>query len=389
MLLFSFAIFFNLVTCLPSISGKRAASNLIVSKVPDHVRPYVVRAYALDGYRVGSQIYRFPVTGPSSDYAFTLISTAAPASTSLGVLPHVSSLLIHFSWYKTPTDDYETHASHYENFYCLKGRYALWASKDNITSGRILTPGDYGAVPHDTTHTFQLLDPFVELVGVIQPGGFEDLFYFLANANYSSSTSSPFPQGNFTDPGGDPSLITTLESYDVYADLAFSPPMDFGANGATEEGAIWHDGTNTLGKDATTPFFVAKGYGPKYLAGNKDSSYAIVEPFITSQQSDGNFTQGTMTLSKPIAGTEPTIYSLPGHTALEVVDGLVSVEVGGFGGHTALSVGDVVFVPANTSFSFWGESVYSKVLYVGAGRDTLDARIMQGAREWDSATWPQ
>ncbi|KAG9200983.1 hypothetical protein G6514_006363 [Epicoccum nigrum] len=373
MLLTTFALLINLVTCLPSISDiheKQTASDLIVNKVPDHARPYIVRAYALDGYRVGSQIYRFPVTGPSSDYAFTLISTAAPASTSLGVLPH-------------------THASHYENFYCLRGRYALWASKDNVTSGRILTPGDYGAVPHDTTHTFQLLDPFVELVGVIQPGGFEDLFYFLANANYSSSTNSPFPQGNFSDPGGDPSLITKLESYDVYADLAFSPPMNFGANGATEEDAIWHNGTNTLGKDATTPFFVAKGYGPKYLAGNKDSSYAIVEPFITSQQSNGNFTQGTITLSKPIAGTEPTTYSLPGHTALEVVDGLVNVEVSGFSGQTVLSIGDVIFVPGNTSFSFWGDSAYSKVLYVGAGRDTLDARIIQGAEEWISVTWPQ
>jgi hypothetical protein len=109
MLLLTFALLINLVTCLPSVSDiheKQATSDLIVSKVPDHVRPYIVRAYALDGYRVGSQIYRFPVTGPSSDYAFTLISTAAPASTSLGVLPHVSSLLIHFSWYEKLTDDY-------------------------------------------------------------------------------------------------------------------------------------------------------------------------------------------------------------------------------------------------------------------------------------------
>lgn len=184
-------------------------------------------------------------------------------------------------------------------------------------------------------------------------------------------------------------MITTLEGYDVYAKLAFSPPMNFGANGATEEDAIWHDGNNELGKNSQTPYFVAKGYGPRYLAGDRASSYAIVEPFVASQQSDGNFTEGTITLSKPVAGSQPTTYSLPGHTALEVVDGLVSVEVGGFKGHTALSVGDVVFVPANTSFSFWGESVYSKVLYVGAGRDTVDARIMRNAKKWDSATWPQ
>lgn len=175
----------------------------------------------------------------------------------------------------------------------------------------------------------------------------------------------------------------------MYAQLAFSPPTDFGANGATEKDAIWHDGANALGKDAQTPFFVAKGYGPKYLAGGKSSSYAIVEPFITSQQSDGNFTEGTITLSKPVADSKPARYSLPGHTALEVVDGLVSVDIGGFEGTTTLSVGDVVFVPANTTFSFWGESVYSKVLYVGAGEDTVDARIRQNAVEWDSATWPQ
>jgi hypothetical protein len=90
---FAFTSLVGLVACLPSsshIHSRQAIGDLVVSKVPDHVRPYVVRAYTLDGYRVGAQVYRFPVTGPSSDYAFTLISTAAPSSTELGVLPHVS-----------------------------------------------------------------------------------------------------------------------------------------------------------------------------------------------------------------------------------------------------------------------------------------------------------
>lgn len=64
-------------------------SNLLVAEVPDHVRPYVVRAYSLAGPLVGPQVYRFPVTGASSGGAFTLISTAAPGSYDLGVLPHV------------------------------------------------------------------------------------------------------------------------------------------------------------------------------------------------------------------------------------------------------------------------------------------------------------
>jgi quercetin dioxygenase-like cupin family protein len=276
--------------------------------------------------------------------------------------------------------------AHYENFYCLRGRYALWTSKENSTSGRILTPGDYGAVPHNTTHSFQLLDPFVEMIGVIQPGGFEDLFYFIASANYSSSTYAPFPQGNYTTPGGDADTISKLEQYDVHAQLEFSPPMDFNANGATEGTATWHDGNNELAVDSKTPFFVANGYGPKYLVGDA-SSYFIIEPFITSLQSDGNFTEGTLAMSKLAESKTAQQYTLPGHTALEVVDGLVEVEIDGFDG-LLLSVGDVIFIPANTTFSFGGKAAYSKVLYIGQGKDTLDSRLIIEAKEWTSASWP-
>ncbi|KAL5382273.1 hypothetical protein DPSP01_006669 [Paraphaeosphaeria sporulosa] len=353
-------------------TAKRDNSSLVVTKVPDYVRPYVVRAYTLDGVRIGSQVYRFPVTGPSSDNAFTLISTAAPASSELGVLPHI-------------------HQAHYENFYALRGRFALWASKDNTTAGRIFTPGDYGAVPPNTTHSFQILEPFTEMVGVIQPGGFEDLFYFLASANYSSQTYAPFPQGNFTSPGGDAETISKLQKFDVWAQLQFSPPMDFDANGTSgDEGAVWHNGINELASDSATPFFVANGYGRKTLtpASADNASYAVVEPFITATQSEGNFTEGTITLSRLPSSSQPQAWKLPGHTALEVVDGLVGVKVDGYEEELNLSVGDVVFVPAETTWSFWGEAAFSKVLYVGQGRDTVDARLREQGSEWGSVVWP-
>ena len=89
MLLFSLVALIGGVTASKSIA-KDDTRSLVVTKVPDYVRPYAVRAYALDGVRIGPQVYRFPVTGPSSDNAFTLISTTAPASNELGVLPHVN-----------------------------------------------------------------------------------------------------------------------------------------------------------------------------------------------------------------------------------------------------------------------------------------------------------
>jgi hypothetical protein len=52
MLLAAFATLVGLAAGVPSTSHARAAQaagDLIVTKVPDYVRPYVVRAYSLDG----------------------------------------------------------------------------------------------------------------------------------------------------------------------------------------------------------------------------------------------------------------------------------------------------------------------------------------------------
>lgn len=271
----------------------------------------------------------------------------------------------------------------------MRGRYNLWASKDGNNEGRVFSPGDYGAVPHNTTHTFQITDPFTEMVGVISPGGFEDLFYFLGTANISSETHSPFvPDSNATMPGGDSAVISSLERFDVHAKLEYNPPMSFNENGTTGSSEPWHNGANKLAEDASSPFFVAKDYGPKYLAGDVKSGYSIVQPFIISKQSDGNFTEGTITLSQPQQGDSNVTWNLPGHTALEVVDGLVKVEIDGYPEVASLSIGDVVFVPAGKTFSFWAAAAFSKVLYVGQGDDTVDSRLMARAKTWDSPVFP-
>lgn len=138
------------------VQSKHTLDDLYVENAPSSPRPYVIPHYANShAVTIGSQLYRFTVTGPSSGHAFTLMSTNAPASGSLGVLPHI-------------------HRAHYENFFAFKGRFQLWAQKDKKEQqARLLTQGDYGSVVRNTTHTFQILDPDTEMVGVIVPGGFE------------------------------------------------------------------------------------------------------------------------------------------------------------------------------------------------------------------------
>ena len=153
---FPFFAFVGQILASPVHVAYNDVSDLEVDNPPDYVRPYVIRHYATaSAVTIGAQTYRFYVTGNSSGGAFTILSTNAPSSASLGVLPHI-------------------HQRHYENFFNYKGRYQLWAQKgDGEQQSRILGPGDYGSVVRNTTHTFKMLDPDTELLGTIVPGGFE------------------------------------------------------------------------------------------------------------------------------------------------------------------------------------------------------------------------
>lgn len=93
--------FFTLVagSAAITLAAAKQESKLWVQRAPDHVRPYVIEHYApAQAVALGAQVYRFPVTGPSSGGKFSLLSTASPASDSLGVLPHI-------------------HEKHFENFF--------------------------------------------------------------------------------------------------------------------------------------------------------------------------------------------------------------------------------------------------------------------------------
>lgn len=78
----------GLTSAVPITTSLSSASSIWVTQVPTSIRPYAIAHYNAGGCIVGQQYHRFPVTGLSSNNAFTLISTNAPGSTGLGILPH-------------------------------------------------------------------------------------------------------------------------------------------------------------------------------------------------------------------------------------------------------------------------------------------------------------
>ncbi|KAF2172131.1 hypothetical protein M409DRAFT_17372 [Zasmidium cellare ATCC 36951] len=359
----------NILLAATAATTASALSPLFLDTPPSYSQPYAIKRFApAKAVAVGQQIYRFPVTGAASDGKFSLLSTSAPSSNDLGVLPH-------------------QHYLHFENFFCLEGRFQLWTSKNDSENGRLLTAGDYGAVPPNTTHTFQLLDPFTEMVGAIGPGGFEDLFFFLVNSNYTAATRTPYVPSNASSAAGSGSssaIITSLQSYDVWAQLSYFPRRDF-VNGSAPSTSGWHSSPNSLPQNDHTPYFVAKDYGPKYL--HTSAFYQIVQPLVTPAQAGAkNFTQGTITISSLPSNTTLDSTILPDHTAFEVLSGELIVEMEGE--TLALVIGDVVFIPGGTAFKYYSSAAFTKFLYVAAGRDTLDQRLIAEAKGWGYPVFP-
>lgn len=54
----------------------------------------------------------------------------------------------------------------------------------------------------------------------------------------------------------------------------------------------------------------------------------------------------------------------------------------------ALITGDVAFIPANTSFSYWSDVAFTKFMYVSAGANGLDQILLQNVESWDYPVFP-
>lgn len=162
-------------------------------------------------------------------------------------------------------------------------------------------------------------------------------------------------------------------------------PRSDTVNGTAPSNTTWHTGANSLASDATTPYFVAKDYGPKYL-NSGTAGYAVIQPVLTGTQTGNNFTISQIAMqSTPANGTIET-QVFPGHAAFEVLEGQLMIEMEGE--TVGLLTGDVVFIPGNTTYKYWSRVADTKVYHVSAGIEGLDAKLINGGKSWDYPVWP-
>ncbi|KAK5657994.1 hypothetical protein OQA88_2548 [Cercophora sp. LCS_1] len=346
------------LTALLFLLTTASAATLWVPTTPQTPQPYAVKNG--HGLPLGGG-NTFPVTGNSSAGAFCILNTNAAGSFSVspGLFPHV-------------------HKKTYENFYAFKGRVQLWGqnvdtfrANTSVQTTRILSQGDIGAIPPNTIHTFTLLEPDTQLTGVLVPGGFEEFFFNMA-VN---------PAGGLPGAGGFD--IEGLAKWDVYPELGFVPRRDV-VNGKAGPGN-WYDGVNALPGNMDNPIWVAKNYGPRWLS-EEGGRYQIVAPFVRGQETDGTFSQGTITIGVQ-KGSAPGVKSQVA-TAFMVEEGELEVRVEGYDA-VRLVWGDVVFVPPGVGFEYESKAEFTKMMYVTGGGKGLDWELIEKGRVWNSAFFPR
>ncbi|KAM4062630.1 quercetin 2,3-dioxygenase [Hirsutella rhossiliensis] len=363
-----------------SAHARRCESNnnsLVVDEAPDSVRPYVLPKYKGRAiFITASQVLRFSITANSSDGAFALVQHSGKVSGWTPARPH-------------------THRRTHEHFYCAKGRSELWGQRNATGASheaRVGTLGDYGSMPPGAIHTFQLVDPDAQLTHVFHPGGFEHLFDEFSSGGYDSkAVMSPYPPDpEDKEPFGamTPELDEKLQRLDLYQAPAelFIPRRDF-VNGTAGAGLSWHNGSNALPDDPTEPYFVAKDYGPKFL--NTNSGYKILQPLATATQTSetGNFTMGTLIMSPKLDNETVETTQLPHHFAIQMEEGQLALSIPGYP-ETYLIQGDVAFIPADTSFTYYATVPFTKFLYMNAGASGLDHQLLQDSISWDFPVYP-
>ena len=234
-----------------------------------------------------------------------------------------------------------------------------------------------------TSFIHSRLDPDTMFTVVIQPGGFEALFLLSGNGPYDSPIGSAYLPANVSGSANTPP-VAVLEAYDHWPVPEFIPRRD-DINGIAGSGN-WHNGSNEPASDATTPFYIAKGWGPKYL-NSEEGVYKIIAPLQTETTGAGNLTMGTITMSPLQPGGRPSQALFTEHTTLIMEEVQLVLIVNGE--IAKLIDGDVIFIPAGTPFTYYASAAATKFLYVNPGCDGLASQLMQNSIPWDYVTYPQ
>ena len=243
--------------------------------------------------------------------------------------------------------------------------------------GRVASQGDFQYMPPGNNHSLQNADYDFEATTTYQPAGIEE-FLLAAGSEYASTTNSPFdsegkPEYNIA------AALKLADKYSVSLQLGFKLNNDF-TNGTTSDGeGVWHMKGQKL-PGSVAPYFLSNNMGPKFL---NRASNQVVMTLTTEAESAGNTTIATIGMG---AGQMGATQSFKAPQAFQVLEGQLTIKIGDQ--TVNLINGDLVFLPADTEFSYYSAVAWTKIYTYAAGSDSLASSIVKAGENWSASVFP-
>jgi len=114
--------------------------------------------------------------------------------------------------------------------------------------------------------------------------------------------------------------------------------------------------------------------------------YHVVHPLVTPVLSEGTFTITKISVSELLPNVTVPVNQFWNHMGLQVLDGQLSAKVGLK--TVELIEGDVLFIPANTSFQYWSEVGFTRSMHFSTGTGGLGSDLISKGKNWTSPMWP-
>jgi hypothetical protein len=218
----------------------------------------------------------------------------------------------------------------------LEGKLNVWAGDE----GRVLCSGDFAFVPPGITHSYQVIEPHTEFLGVIHPSEWISFFKAIGElykdaGPLPSNDKRPFPKDKF--------IQAIRDGHDVVPQFQhrFPDPK--------------HDWKDSEVPSTPQAYFLKAHRGPRYALGGQTCA-----PLCLSGATEGKFSISYLEAHKSLehpAGLS-TIRLGDGCLVVFAQTGAWSLSVNG--SESTLQTGDSAYIPPNAAYSLLPKSKFAR-----------------------------
>jgi len=247
------------------------------------------------------------------------------------------------------------HKQAIDTWLVVQGKLKVWGGEE----GRVLSAGDFAFVPPGVIHSYQVIEPHTEFLGLIHPAEWVN---FMRAIGEVYTGKGPFPS-NDTRHFPVPKFIQAIkDGHDVIPVRDHKLPE------------VQYEWSGSSVPSKMESYFLKAHTGPRYSLGNQ-----TLAPLCTAATTDGKFSVGLLegSSSMPVAQELSKLQFPKTCFMFTVIGGEWEITIEGQDAKT-VKTGDSYYVPPNMAFGAQAKSGFSRAYVFGGEGPGLDVIFAAG-----------